>query len=80
MIRLDIEGNRPLVLQAARQHNVPVLVSANSLWSPTTRIWRTHDFAQLDVALDSGRFVAMQRYGGFRWTPAHYIHLARRRC
>jgi hypothetical protein len=77
-IRVGIEGARPVILAEIRRRNTPVLVSANSLWNDRSRQWRQtwRAYADLDVALDSGGFVAMHRYGGFRWTAEQYAHLA----
>jgi hypothetical protein len=78
LIRVGIEGARPLILDAIRRRNAAVLISANSLWNNKQRSWRSSWLAYkgLDVALDSGGFVAMRRYGGFRWTPYEYASLA----
>lgn len=73
-----IEGNRAPVLREARALNVPVMLSANSIFDPRSgkfsRSWRKLD--GLRVHLDSGGFVAMKRYGRFRFTPEQYIELA----
>lgn len=74
-IRVGIEGDRAPVLRTVRELAAPVLVSANSLWR------RGHfrvpsNLKGLDVALDSGGFVAMKRYGGYRWSVAEYAELA----
>lgn len=72
-----IEGNRAPVLAAARELNLPVMVSANSLWLQSGRFSRSWKALQgLRVHLDSGGFVAMKRYGGFRFSVADYIQLA----
>lgn len=58
--------------------HAPVMVSANSIWNPAagrfSNAWRK--LAGLDVHLDSGGFVAMKRYGGFRFSPEEYVNLA----
>lgn len=78
MIRIGIEGARPAVLAAVRERKAPVLVSANSLWNDERRRWREtwRAYTGFDVALDSGGFVAMQRYGRYRWSVDAYTALA----
>jgi len=68
-------GSLPIAAEALDQ---PCLISANSLWCPKRREFRTPGLAinDLDVALDSAGFVAMVRYGGYRWTPEQYVELA----
>lgn len=74
-IRVGIEGDRRPVLREVRALGAPVLVSANSLWEKDH--FRTpRNLAGLDVALDSGGFVAMKRYGGYRWSVEQYAQLA----
>lgn len=76
-IRVGIEGGRRPVLERARLLGAPLLVSANSLWNDKRKrfgAWRC--YAGHDVALDSGGFVAMARYGGYRWTADQYASLA----
>lgn len=77
-IRIGIDGRRhPKVLARLATLGAPLLVSANALWRPEQRrfrgcqIYRAHD-----VALDSGGFVAMKLYGGFRWSVPQYVNLA----
>lgn len=73
-----IEGNRRPVLREVRAHGVPVMVSANSLWNDEaqkfSRAWRA--LHGLRVHLDSGGFVAMKRYGRFRFSVEQYAQLA----
>lgn len=73
-----IEGNRSPLIREARERRIPVMVSANSYWNPKrdrfSPSWRVLE--GLRVHLDSGGFVAMKRYGGFRFTPEQYITLA----
>lgn len=55
----------------------PVLVSANVLWdhekgrfkAPGVPAWWS------DIALDSAGYVAMVRYGGYRWTVDQYVEM-----
>lgn len=77
-LRVGIEGNRKPVMEKVRQLGAPILVSANSLWNDRTKTFskgwiRYRDF---DVALDSGGFVAMKLFGGYRWTIPQYVQLA----
>lgn len=79
MIRLGIEGGRRAVINRVKELSAPVLISANSLWDKRTQKFsrgRCDSYAGLDVALDSGGFVAMHRYGGYRWSVADYVKLA----
>lgn len=79
MIRIGIEGKRLPILNRIRSLALPVLVSANSIWNDDKQqfglVWR--NYAGLDVALDSGGFVAMKRYGRYRFSPEQYAALAR---
>jgi len=54
-----------------------LLVSANAFWkdgkfSGYEALWDI----EVPLALDSGGFVAMRRYGGYRWSVSEYIDLA----
>jgi hypothetical protein len=76
-IRVGVDSGRRAILSKAKALNAPILVSANSLWNDGTRTfsgWQS--YTGFDVALDSGGFVAMHRYGGYRWTINHYVKLA----
>ena len=77
-IRVGIEGGRKPVINRAIEINAPILVSANSLWDNERKKfsgWAAYE--KNDVALDSGGFVAMKKYGGYRWTIGDYVSLAR---
>lgn len=77
-IRIGIEGGRKPVLNAARELGAPILVSANSLWDDRRQRFGGFEcYRDHDVALDSGGFVAMKRYGGYRWTVEAYTALAK---
>ncbi len=55
----------------------PVLMSANAFWNADRGAFRVnHLFSDHDFALDSGGFVAMKRYGGYRWTAMEYALFA----
>lgn len=56
------------------------LVSANAFWRPHCgqfRVIRPDLFHSLPTCLDSAGFVAMFKYGGYRWPLADYIALAK---
>lgn len=77
-VRIGMEGGRVAVLRRVASLGAPILVSANSLWRH--KIGKFQGFkcyAGFDTALDSGGFVAMKRYGGYRWSVRQYVELAR---
>ena len=66
-------------IKTAHQLDSPVLVSANALWNERNQRFQNFDkLAGLDVpiALDCGGFVAMARYGRYRWSIQDYVWLA----
>lgn len=66
-------------INTAHRLDCPVLVSANSLWNEKKQRFQNFDkIAGLDVpvALDCGGFVAMARYGRYRWSIEDYVWLA----
>lgn len=78
-IRIGIEGNRAPVMEYIRENRCPVLVSANSLWmnkkQKFSELWKKYE--GLDIALDSGGFVAMKMFGGYRFSLEQYVALAK---
>lgn len=67
------------MLNRAKELGAPILISANTLWDNRRKRFRdTESFRGVDLALDSGGFVAMKRYGGYRWTVGQYADLARK--
>lgn len=74
------------LLQTAREHGIPILVSANA-FSKTSLEQASQgvpwEFRKpnrellegLDVALDSAGYVAMQKFNGFPWTIDAYLDL-----
>lgn len=77
-LRVGIPGGIRLLLAKARALNAPILVSANSLWRDNKKKfsgWKC--YTGFDVALDSGGFVAMKRYGRYRWSVSQYVALAK---
>lgn len=76
-IRVGIEGGRRPVLARAKEIGAPILVSANSLWDNNRkRFGGWQCYSSHDTALDCGGFVAMKRYGGYRWNVEQYVALA----
>lgn len=73
-----IEGNRGPVIATAQANGIPVMLSANSYWNDARKrfsgSWRK--CAGLKLHLDSGGFVAMVRYGGYRFNAEQYAELA----
>jgi hypothetical protein len=77
-IRIGIEGGRAAVLTQAQRLNAPILVSANSMWDNRQRRFSGWEcYRPHDTALDSGGFIAMKLYGGYRWSVGQYVHLAK---
>lgn len=77
-LRVGIDGRRSSLLNKAKELGAPILVSANSLWNYRKGTFSTYKkYEGHDMALDSGGFVAMKRYGGYRWTIDQYCDLAR---
>jgi hypothetical protein len=75
-IRIGIEGGRKPVLAKAKELGAPILVSANSLWRDG-KFRSFNSYLSHDVALDSGGFIAMKKYGGYRWSVGEYVNLAK---
>jgi hypothetical protein len=69
-------GELPCALFEA---GLPGLISANSLWDPCRKEFRTPGSALIDgdFALDSAGFVVMQQWGGaYPWSVSQYVELA----
>jgi hypothetical protein len=64
-------------LGVARSLESPILVSANAFWK-NDRFCNYEVLWDIEVplALDSGGFVAMRKYGGYRWKVLDYLDLA----
>ncbi len=87
IFRTGLPENNGSLPIAAFNADIPVMVSANRFWDakrkrfklPGARLGKASYVCQaltdLDVALDSGGYVAMRRYGGFRYSVADYIGL-----
>lgn len=77
-IRIGVDCGRVSILSRAQSLGAPLLVSANSLWNDKRKQFSGWDcYTRFDTALDSGGFVAMKRYGGYRWAIHQYVELAR---
>jgi hypothetical protein len=76
LIRVGIPGSFPRFCAQAANLGAAILVSANAFWRDGRFHPPQHDFAGLDVALDSAGFVAMFRYWGYRWSLGEYVDLA----
>jgi hypothetical protein len=77
LIRVGIPSPSGPFLGACLDRETPVLVSANSLWNDATGEFRDAGaYGDLDWALDSGGFVAMARYGRYRWPMEEYVAFA----
>jgi len=64
-------------LNVARSIESALLVSANAFWKDGKfRGYEALWDIEVPLALDSGGFVAMRRYGGYRWSVLDYIDLA----
>lgn len=66
-------------LEAARDTDSPVLVSANAFWDDRAQSFRGHQKlweTDTPLALDCGGFVAMSKYGRYRWSILDYVELA----
>jgi hypothetical protein len=64
-------------LGVARSLESPLLVSANAFWKDD-RFYGYEVLWDIEVplVLDSGGFVAMRKFGGYRWSVQEYINLA----
>lgn len=78
LIRIGLANPASRMAAEMEARQVPVMVSANSLFDHAARRFRQIpvNLQDLDVALDSAGFVAMQRYGRFPWSVAQYVELA----
>jgi hypothetical protein len=77
LVYCGIPTTQQSFLGVARSLESPLLVSANSFWK-TDRFCGYEVLWDIEVplALDSGGFVAMRKYGGYRWSVLDYINLA----
>jgi hypothetical protein len=77
LVYCGIPTTQQSFLGVARSLESPLLVSANSFWK-NDRFCGYEVLWDIEVplALDSGGFVAMRKYGGYRWSVQEYIDLA----
>lgn len=87
-VRVGIPLTGGKLVAAAREANYPVLFSANAFFvghpkghprEGEFKKFKEIDFQQfegLDAALDSAGFVAMSKYGSYRWSMEDYMDLA----
>jgi len=81
MVRMGIPACFPRFTAVAAEIGAPILISANAM----RHRHRRHEFRIIppdlfngcDTALDSAGFVAHFKYGGFPWTVAQYVGLAK---
>jgi hypothetical protein len=72
-------------IRVAEDTGMPVLMSANGFWDARRGVFRSPDkvshlACDRPFALDSGGFVAMSRYGGYRWSIAQYVEFVHDLC
>jgi hypothetical protein len=77
LVYCGIPTTQQSFLGVARSLESPLLVSVNAFWKDDRFcgyevLWDI----EVPLALDSGGFVAMRRYGGYRWSVQQYIDLA----
>lgn len=79
-VGLPIPGGS--LLRHVAKARLPALVSANAFYVRDKdgpgrfRLPKPGTFDGLDVALDSGGYVAMKQYGYYSWSPEEYLDLA----
>lgn len=75
--RIGIPKLTGQIARALHRMGQPGMVSAGALWRPQTEKFGTPGLLSLrmDLALDSGGFVAASR-GGFPWTVEQFVELA----
>lgn len=76
ILRVGLPSTTGALPGVAERAGLPVLVSANSMWRGDHFVDPGESICDLDCALDSSGFVAMHRYGGYRWTVDQYVELA----
>ena len=77
LIYCGIPTTQQSFLDIARSIDSALLVSANTFWKDGKFSgYEALCNIEVPLALDSGGFVAMRRYGGYRWSVLDYINLA----
>ena len=76
LVYCGIPTTQQSFLGVARSLESPILVSANAFWK-NDRFCNYEVLWDIEVplALDSGGFVAMRKYGGYRWKVLDYLEL-----
>lgn len=80
-VRIGLPKTSGAIALAARRANLPVLVSAGSLWDLDRQAFRPPGMLVIrmeDVALDSAGFV--RGLSGYPWTVPQYVGLAAWGC
>ena len=77
LVYCGIPTTQQSFLGVARSLESPILVSANAFWKNDKFcnyevLWDI----EVPLALDSGGFVAMRKYAGYRWKVLDYLDLA----
>lgn len=70
------QHNDTPLLDACAKLNSPIMLSANRCWNNEKQCFQWGHAAlhsPSDVMIDSSGFVAMARYGGYRWTAETYL-------
>lgn len=78
-ILCGIPGAIETFIQKAEDLNVTLFISANAFWNPKTKEfqnWGRITERNIPFCLDCGGFVAMAKYGKYRWTIWDYIQFA----
>ena len=77
LVYCGIPTTQQSFLGVARSLESPILVSANAFWK-NDRFCNYEVLWDIEVplALDSGGFVAMRKYAGYRWKVLDYLELA----
>lgn len=78
-ILCGIPGTQESFIQKAEDLDCNLLISANAFWNNKTKKfqgWGRITERSVNFALDCGGFVAMAKYGGYRWTIWDYIEFA----
>jgi len=78
-ILCGVPGAQESFISKAEEIRCNLLISANAFWNDKANRfqgWGRITDRAIDFALDCGGFVAMARYGGYRWKIWDYIEFA----
>lgn len=81
IIRVGLNSCYRRLAALVHRRGLPIMISANGFYRPERGFGLKNAkalFGEADVALDSSGFVAMRRYGGYRWTFEEYVELVAR--